>query len=188
MEENFEIEKPVKPFFAIAARYGVFSGLGLIILAILLKIASYGNAFNLIWYIALFFLGALFISMHHARKNEFETLSYGKAFRFGLFISLFVALSLGVYSFTTAAFIDTEWIKNSAIETEEKIAETIDNIPETYRGAIEESIDQMYKTTPVDIAWGMMFNTAFLGLLFSAILAIFMRTKKSSDSFEDDLK
>lgn len=184
-QKEYDISQPSFP--KIAARYGVFLGLGLIVIALLLKIGNFGNAFNVIWYISLFMLGGIFICLHHARKNAFDMqMTYGKAFRFGLILTLFVGISLSIYVFAVTSFVDKEWITNSAVESEEKISESLDKLPEKYRELMEESIAQMYETKPLELAWGMLFNVLILGLIFSAILAIFFKTKKP-DSFESDL-
>jgi hypothetical protein len=185
-QQEFDITPP--SFSKIAARYGVFLGLGLIVIALLLKIGNFGNAFNFIWYIGLFMLGGIFICLHHARKTAFDMeMTYGKAFRFGLILTFFVAISLSIYVFAVTSFVDKEWITNSAVETEEKIADSLDQLPEKYQEMMEESIAQMYATKPLELAWGMLINVLILGLILSAILAIFFKTKKSEDSFESDL-
>jgi len=187
MENQDEYEITPPSFLKIASKYGVFLGLGLIVIALLLKVGNFGNAFNFIWYISLFMLGGMFICLHHARKSEFDMyFTYGKAFRFGMILTVFVAFSLSIYVFAITTFVDKEWITNSAVETEEKISDSLDKIPEQYREMMEESIEQMYATKPLELTWGMLINVAFLGLILSAILAIFFRTKKP-DSFESDL-
>lgn len=168
-----------------AAKTGFFIGLGLIAYSALMYVLGLDQqgAANYISYLIL--IGGLAYGIIQFRdKLNGGVISYGKAVGYGVQLAFFSGIILSFYLLLFFSFIDKEFIANMLVK-----------IQETYYDAgmdeeqIETAMGMMYKIyTPYTLSVFSVLGNVLMGLIFSLILAIFLKKEGNADSsFERDL-
>ncbi|MDR1896024.1 MAG: DUF4199 domain-containing protein [Prevotellaceae bacterium] len=147
----------------VAASYGLILGLSLTVLSLVEHVLN----ISLIFITILIFVGGIVYSTISYREIYLErVISYGKSLLFGIVLSMFIFLILGMYGYTFASFIDPVGYKerlNEAILIMQNSGFQSTNIS-----------DPM--SDPVTAVLSYSFLGLLVGLLVSSVTSIF--TKK----------
>lgn len=129
----------------------------------------------------------LVMGMKAYRVNTLEgSMSYGQAFKFGLFVILIGTAISSFYSYIFLAFIDPEYLK---MITEESLVNTEEFM--LNRGMSEEQVDKIMEEAakqPVPTPFMQSIKGFFFGSIFSTILNLIIAAimkKKVEVPFED---
>lgn len=169
----------------VAAKTGFFIGLALIAYSALLYILGIDpqSSANYINYIILI-TGLAYGIIHYRDKFNNRLISYGRAVGYGVQLSFFSGLILSFYLFLFFSFIDKEFISNMLEKIEENYFDA--GLEEEQ---IEMAMSMMRKIyTPYFLSLFSVLGNVIVGLIFSLILAIFLKKENGTDSsFEKDL-
>jgi hypothetical protein len=130
------------------------------------------------WISLLIFIGGLIWAMASARseaQEEGKAFGYGSSFKAGILTSLFIGLTGMVLTFVHFNFIAVDYVDYAIEQQEVKMAE---------QGMADEQIEQASGFTRTFMQpWVMavigFISSLFFGLIFSLILAIFIRSKET---------
>jgi hypothetical protein len=169
------------PMLPLASKHGVFLGLALIALQTLFYLADIrlDSGLGYITY-AVLIIG-LFLSIRHYRDllNE-GYINYGRAVGYGVLVALLAGIISSLFTFVLYQFIDPNLIGKLLLESEEKLLES---------GMAEDQLDMAMEMNKKIITPGFLtlmgiLGQTFMGLVFSLVLAVFL--KKEGSSFEKD--
>ncbi len=170
MEEQREVSILKSTF-----NYGVTLGLVFVIYQTIMWMLGL-TIENITGYIGyLILIAGIVLATKAFRDNELGGfITYGKSLATGLLVSLFASIVLSVFIYVLHKFIDPGLVDKSLAEVSRRLYEG---------GFTEEQIDtamqlQERVLTPFVIAIGQLFNTVFMGFLFSLITSIFLKKTK----------
>ncbi|MEX1189938.1 MAG: DUF4199 domain-containing protein [Bacteroidia bacterium] len=164
-----------------ASRHGVFLGLALILIQTIFYLADIRLDSGLGYLTYLVLIGGLFLAIKSYR-DQFNSgfLSYGRAVGYGVLVALLAGIISGVFTFILYEFIDPNLIDKLLMESESKMLDS---------GIAEEQLDMAMEMNKKIITPGFLtimgiLGQTFMGLVFSLVLAVFL--KKEGNTFEQD--
>lgn len=160
-------------------KYGLFTGLAVILLSLLLYVMDLNGA-SWAQYISLLVLlaGVIMGTLAFRDKCNGGYISYGRSLGSGVIISLVVGVIMSIYTYLFFSFFDPGELLKLAQVAEEKMLE---------KGLTDDQVDQAMSMTkmlmtPAFIAISGLFSMLLWGTIFSLLASIFI--KKNDDSFE----
>ncbi len=168
MENQHLIEEPKESMWSVALKYGLIGGLALMVLSLIMHLSGMENIgegktsiLSSITNYAIM-IGAIAMSIHTYKAVLGNQISFGNAFKTGMFTSLIMGVMMAVWMFIFFTFISPE---------------TLDMIAEL---AAEEMEGQGLEDEEIEAAQGMMgmFMSvpffAFTGFLGTFITGVVM--------------
>lgn len=179
MSDTTERKSPLQA----AARYGLYTGLMLVLIQTIQYLAGLYVSFFFSILTGSLFIAAIVLSIRNYRENELSGwLNYGEGVTLGTLLSLAAALIYGAFMLLLVTVIDTTYFDELIIQTQEMMEAS--KVPDE---VIEKTIDQMQEnSSPLQFAYGPLIQYGVSGLIISLIVAIFFR-KAPANSFEKDL-
>lgn len=166
--------------FQVAAKYGVFTGVGLIVFSAALYLLGF-NGENKLTYLNYVFLaiGIYLGTKEYRDKVRSGFINYGQALGAGALISLFAGLLLAAYMYVFLKFLGTEVIDEMLKASEDELIR---------QGMSDSEIDQAMKYTSMIMVPGfisamVVIMHTLIGFVISLIVAAVL--KRESNSFED---
>ncbi len=160
-------------FWEYSTKFGLLVGAALILAGTIFFLRGYSINYSptLIMVERLLVLVGILFGVRKYRDEIFQgKITYGKAFKMGLVISINAAILYGIFAYILCRFIDPN-ILQETINASELILKNMN-----YSEANIEYIMQMYrKITPSIYAISQCFSFIGLGLLLSLIVALFSR-------------
>jgi len=149
-----------KSTFLPALQFGLLTGLAMIVFSLILYLAgvdikSYLNLFGYV-----LFVGGLYWGITSIREKQLEgIMTYGKAFGTGFWISVFVAILLGIFAFFYLKYINPSVLADKLTEIQNKI---VTSNPKISDADLQKSMDMIkIFSTPLVSAF-----TGFLSYFF----------------------
>lgn len=177
---DFEIKNaPVGP---TGLQYGALGGLGLIIVSLFSHLMgwtqadasfSFTSLLSMVLTYGIMF-GALFLGVKHLKeKLQDGYISFGKAFKLGLLISLIMALFISIWMYVFLEFIDPNFLQNMIDVMEFQFEE---------QGLSDEEIETSmgimgYMFNPLAFTIMSFFSQFITGLILSLIAAAILQRK-----------
>lgn len=158
--------------------FGAITGFALVLLSLLFYAIDLNTA-SWVQYVSLLvlFAGIVYGTITYRDKQGNGFLSYGRSLGFGVLISLFAGIVLGIYTFLFFQYFDPSQLEQIWKMAEDRMLD---------QGLTDEQIDQAMGfskmfMTPIAISVSGIFSMVFWGTVFSLISSIFI--KKVDDSF-----
>ncbi len=169
------------PAWKHALTYGIYLGVALIILSLLLYVLDmYTNKWT--GYVGYaFVLGFVIIaSISYRDKHLNGYITYGQSFSVGFLTGLFAAIIAGIFTYVFMLFIGDDYKALIMEQAEERIINSMPDISDDDLGAALKFTERL--TRPgwlgaITFLWNMFFS-----LIFALIISIFV--KKEGDSLE----
>ena len=170
-------------------RWQIIAKFGLIytLLSVGLNLISYitGTQISLKYLISianfLVVFGAIFYGMR-AIKTEIQAgfITYGQAFKVGVFISIAASILLAIYFYIFLTFIDVDFIENMTVEAKRQLIES---------GASEEEIEKQmevmsYVKSPWVMVAGGFIGNFFYGFIASLLMAFFVKKEDPESAYK----
>jgi len=158
----------------IGLRYGLISGLILIIYSLILQVAGLASNQKLGW-LSYIILAVIIYMAHNAFKQQGNGyLSIGQGLGIGMIISAISGVFSGVFLFVYLKFVDNSMLE----EIRDRSYEQLES-----KGMSDEQIEQAMSMSEKFMSPGMLFifaiiGTLFFGFIVSLIVSLF--TKKSN--------
>ncbi|MFB6342417.1 DUF4199 domain-containing protein [Saccharicrinis sp. FJH62] len=138
------------------------------------------------------YFGGVFISQQQYRNRKLGGyITYGKAFTFGLLVTVFASLLVAVYSYVYAQWVNPDYGKELYEMSRQLTMDMLDRF-----NAPAEAVDQALAkleengiSTPQDFAFGSITNGIIIGTIISLLTSIFVK-KVNKDPFagiEEDI-
>lgn len=169
------------PMMPLASKHGVFLGLSLIVLQTIFYLIDvrFDSTLGYVTYAIL--IGGIFIAIRQYRDTlNGGYITYGRAVGYGVLVALLAGIISSLFTFVLYQFIDPNLIGKLILESEEKLLAS--GMPEDQLEMAMEMNRKMFTPTLLSIM-GILGQT-FMGLVFSLVLAVFL--KKEGNSFEQD--
>jgi len=171
--------------FKAALGYGAILGLVMIannLLIYMMEIKQ--TAFYAQWSPTLILISGIIFSTLHFRKEQGALgLKYGKAFLCSFFTASASGLIFALYYLLFLKYFDPGLLEQSMVVLENYLAE---NHPEMSQAAIDNIVEQRRKwMTPEATGMWIFIGTLFWASIFSAIAAIFLRKKETTNNTPD---
>lgn len=178
--DNLEVKTESPSPLQTAMKWGFYTGVGLIGFSLLFYILDTipNNGWQFLAYFILF--GGIFWGSKTYRDTELGGfISYGKALRTGVLISLFASIIMALYLFVFLSFIDPDQMQK-ALEIAEQ-----DMLDKNYSDQqIEMGMEMARKfSTPSMLAIGSILIYTFVGFMLSLFTSIGI--KKNKPFFEN---
>lgn len=158
--------------------FGAITGFGLVLLSLLLYAIGLNTA-SWVQYVSLLvlFAGIVYGTITYRDNQGNGFISYGKSLGFGVLISLFAGIVLGIYTFLFFQYFDPSQLEQIWKMAEDRMLD---------QGLTDEQIEQAMGfskmfMTPIAISISGIFSMVLWGTIFSLISSIFI--KKVDDSF-----
>lgn len=158
--------------------FGAITGFGLVLLSLLFYAIDLNTA-SWVQYVSLLvlFAGIVYGTITYRDKQGNGFISYGRSLGFGVLISLFAGIVLGIYTFLFFQYFDPSQLEQIWKMAEDRMLD---------QGLTDEQIVQAMGfskmfMTPIAISISGIFSMVFWGTVFSLISSIFI--KKVDDSF-----
>ena len=168
-----------KSTFMPSFQFGILTGLAMIIFTLIIyllgvKQQSYWGIVNY-----LIFIIGIYWAMVNVRDKYLDgTLSYGKAFGSGFWVSLWAAILLGIFAFFYLKYINTGVLENAVSQAQEKMLAANPDISDEQ---LDKSLAMVKMFARPGISAIMQFiSNIILGTLFSLIIAIFAKREDKS--------
>ena len=170
-------------FLKSTMTYGAILGISLVVYNIILYIVnlSLNKPLSYIGYIII--IGGIYLSIKSFRDlSEQKAITYGRAVGVGVLTAVFSSIIVAFYTYILYTYIDTRLIQKLLDLTTEQYAT---------EGLSEEQIDAAINMsskfmTPGFISFFVILGSAFMGTIFSLIIAAFL--KKEPSIFEPSEK
>lgn len=169
------------PMMPSASKHGVFLGIALILIQTIFYLADIKLDSGLGYLTYLVLIGGLFLAIKVYRDQFNEGfISYGRSVGYGVLVAVLAGIISSVFTFILYEIIDPNLIDKLLIDTETQMLDS---------GIAEEQLDMAMEMnrkmiTPTFLALMGVLGQAFMGLVFSLVLAVFL--KKEGNTFEQD--
>jgi hypothetical protein len=174
--------QPNPPMMPSASRHGVFLGLAMILMQTIFYLADIKSNSGLGYLSYLVLIGGLFLTIKIFRDQvSGGKLSYGRAVGYGVLVSLLSGIISSVFVFILYSYIDPNLIDKLLLEAEEAMIDQ--NLPEEQLDMAMEMNKKIF--TPAFLSLMGILGQVFMGLVFSLVLAVFLK-KEDLNSFEKD--
>jgi hypothetical protein len=175
-EQTFDhIEKPKTSSAKVALVHGIYMGLALIVVSLILYLLGLNHESwaQYVSYAVMIALTVVFVLQWRNNYND-GYISYGSAFGNGFLTILFGAIISAVYAYVFFSFIAPGELQFMIDKAEQDMYE---------RGMSEEEIEMGMQWTKMMISEYMLpvwviVGSAFWGAIISAILAIFLKKEQ----------
>ncbi len=158
----------------IGLRYGLITGLVLIVYSLILSLAGLVGNQALGWVSYLILLAGIILAHSAYKKGGDGYMSVGQGLGIGMIISLVGGVLNGVFTFIYIKFIDNSMLQTIKDQAMEKMQQ---------KGMSDEQIDQAMKITgkfmtpPMILVW-IIVGLLIAGFIISLIISLF--TKKTN--------
>jgi hypothetical protein len=175
------VENNVKPpVWKSAINYGLFYAVVSIIITVIFYVTGNMTSKLAQWSGILIMIAAVVLIQLAYRKELGGYMNYGEALVIGLLSMIVASAIAGIFTFVLYKFIDPALIDQMRLFTEQQMYE---------RGVPDSQIDAAMAIatkfqTPLFLFISSLFSGIFMGLILSAIAAIFTK-KKSPDAIFD---
>jgi len=163
-----------KSTFFPALQFGLLTGLAMVVYTLVLYLAGVDmhSYWNLLSYV--FFIGGLLWGITSIREKQLEgVMSYGKAFGTGFWITLFVAIVLGIFAYFYLKDINPGALADATAKAEDKILASNPNISDA---DLQKALGMVKVfTNPIMSAVTQLISNLVAGTIFSLIIAIFAK-------------
>jgi len=163
-----------KSTFFPALQFGLLTGLAMVVYTLVLYLAGVDmhSYWNLLSYV--FFIGGLLWGITSIREKQLEgVMSYGKAFGTGFWITLFVAIVLGIFAYFYLKDINPGALADATAKAEDKILASNPNISDA---DLQKALGMVKVfTNPIMSAVTQLISNLIAGTIFSLIIAIFAK-------------
>ncbi|MCF8303186.1 MAG: DUF4199 domain-containing protein [Bacteroidales bacterium] len=169
----------------VSLNYGIITGVGLILLSLLLYSLGASQTSWAQWISYAIILAGMIIGALNYRKRDLEGfMSYSQAFGVTFLIGIFAAIIIGIYSYVFYEFFAPEQIEVMIRGAEEELWKSNQNLTdEQFEMAMNFTKRFMTPTWLGIIAFG---STTLVGLIMALIISIFVR--KEDNSFNATFK
>jgi hypothetical protein len=146
----------------VAASYGLILGLVIIVV----QLISYISGLSILL-MAAYIGGIIYSTVVYREKYLSGTISYGRSLLFGIVVSGFTFIIMGIYLYVLVSFNKEEYIRvfDTLLEKMQEQGYTVSDI----------SADMMYN--PAFLIISYLITGLFTGLIVSAITSIFTKKK-----------
>ncbi|VAW28992.1 hypothetical protein MNBD_BACTEROID07-1326 [hydrothermal vent metagenome] len=163
-----------KSTFFPALQFGLLTGLAMVVYTLVLYLAGVDvhSYWNLLSYA--FFIGGLLWGITSIREKQLEgVMSYGKAFGTGFWITLFVAIVLGIFAYFYLKDINPGALADATAKAEDKI---LASNPDISDADLQKALGMVKVfTNPIMSAVTQLISNLIAGTIFSLIIAIFAK-------------
>jgi hypothetical protein len=165
--------------FVVSIGYSVIISLAVIVLSLILFLLNLDKGSGLEYISYLILIGGLWLAqLNYRNKYLGGYITYGQAFTLGLWVSLFLSIIMGIYTFVFFKYINPGGMEEAMSIAEQKMMDKGMTDLE-----IEQGMTMARKFSGVGM-WTFMAvaGNFILGLIFSLITAIFV--KKENGGFD----
>ncbi|MFB6319331.1 DUF4199 domain-containing protein [Saccharicrinis sp. FJH54] len=174
--------------------YGLLFGIVLVIYNIILTATGMSKAMmsggitmsimSMVLSLILYFGGVTISQQHYRNKKLGGYITYGKAFTFGLLVTVFASLLVAVYSFVYAQWINPDYGKELYEMSKQLTMDMLDrfNAPADAVDQAMAKLEESGISSPQDFAFGAVTNGIIIGTVISLITSIFVK-KENKDPF-----
>ncbi|MCB0819811.1 MAG: DUF4199 domain-containing protein [Bacteroidetes bacterium] len=170
------------PMMPSASKHGFFLGLALILMQTIFYLADIQVNSGIGYLSYLVLIGGLFLAIKAYRdQHNNGYLKYGRAVGYGVLVSLFSGIIASVFVFILYGIIDPGLIDKLLLESENAMMD------QGLDGEQLEMAMEMNKKfmTPTMMSIFGVIGQVFMGLVFSLVLAVFLK-KEDANTFEND--
>ncbi len=171
------------PMMPPASRHGFFLGFSLVVMQTIFYLADikFDSGLGYISYLIL--IAGLYLSIRNYRDQlNGGFITYGRSVGYGVLVALMAGIISSVFVFVLYSYIDPSTIDKMLIEAETKMEEQ--NLPpEQFEMAMKIN-QQMF--TPLVISIMSIIGYAFMGLVFSLVLSVFLKKEVEGGSYDKD--
>lgn len=174
-----EDQKPVS-IGKVAFQYGVLAGIILIVISIIFYVAGQEHHWtsSLITYLILF--GAIVYGLKNYRDELLDGyIKYARALGFGVLLSLFAGIVLGLYTFVFYKFINPEALDTLIREAQQSVIEARPDISNSELD-MAMSFSKAF-INPYFFFVSSVLSTTFFGTIFSLIIAAIFKNEAPVD-------
>jgi hypothetical protein len=163
----------------VSIGYSVIISLAVIVLSLILFVLNLDKGNGLEWLSYVILIGGIWLAqLNYRNKYLGGFITYGQAFTIGLWISLFLSIIMGIYTFVFFKYINPGAMEEAMAIAEQKMMD---------RGMTDLEIEQGMAMANKFASVGMYTFLAVagnfvLGIIFSLVTAIFV--KKENTGFE----
>jgi len=171
------------PLMPPASRHGFFIGLALVVIQTIFYLADIklDSGFGYITYVVL--IGGLYLAIRNYRDQLNQGfITYGRSVGYGVLVAVMAGIISSVFVYILYKYIDPTIIDKLLIETEAKMEEQ--NLPPDQLEMAMEMNRSFF--TPLAISIMSIVGYAFMGLVFSLVLSVFLKKEDASSSFDND--
>ena len=160
----------------VSLGYGVIIALAVIVLTLILFLLNLDQVKGLAWLAYVILFGGLWLGqLNYRNKYLGGFITYGKAVRIGLLISVFIGIIMGIFTFVFYKYINPGGIEEAMLLAEQNMMD---------QGSTDLEIEQGMMIARKFSSVGMFTFTAIaanilLGLIFSLITAVFVKKEDS---------
>jgi len=162
--------------FVVSIGYSVIISLAVIVLSLILFLLNLDKGSGLEYISYLILIGGLWLAqLNYRNKYLGGYITYGQAFTLGLWVSLFLSIIMGIYTFVFFKYINPGGMEEAMTLTEQKMMD---------RGMTDMEIEQGMMMARKFASVGMYTFVAIagnfvMGLIFSLITAIFVKRENT---------
>lgn len=178
--EEMQVAEPKKPSVVkTAMSYGLFTGIGLILITFIFYIMGELSHPWINYLSMVVLIAGIILGMRAHRMEQGGFIRYGTALGLGVLLGLFAALVASFFSVLLFHVIDPAAMQQMLNAAELRILESMPQITDEQLELSLRMTERMMRPSTMFVV-GILSNT-FMALLFSLIIAAFIRKEPKED-------